>query len=107
MRKLLTTSLLLFSVLTEFALVFNRAPLEPTDYAALPLGAIRPEGWLREQLQRQANGLTGHLDEVYPQVVGENNAWLGGDGDAWERGPYWIDGLLPLSYLLDDPALKA
>ena len=107
MRKLLTISLILFSVLTASVQVFNRAPLEPTDYAALPLGAIRSEGWLREQLQRQANGLTGHLDEVYPQVVGENNAWLGGDGDAWERGPYWIDGLLPLAYLLDDPALKA
>ena len=89
------------------AQVFNRAPLERSDYAALPIGSIRPEGWLREQLQRQADGLTGHLDEVYPQVVGDDNAWIGGDGDAWERGPYWIDGLLPLAYLLDDAALKA
>ena len=72
----------------------------------LPLGSIRPEGWLKEQLQRQACGLTGHLDEVYPQVMGPSNAWLGGDGDAWERGPYWIDGLLPLAYLLNDAALK-
>ena len=72
----------------------------------LPLGSIRPEGWLREQLQRQADGLTGHLDEVYPQVMGPSNAWLGGNGDAWERGPYWIDGLLPLAYLLDDAALQ-
>ena len=107
MRKLLTAFLILFAVQSAPAQVFNRAPLEKTDYAALPLGSIRPEGWLREQLQRQATGLTGHLDEVYPQVVGENNAWLGGDGDAWERGPYWIDGLLPLAYILDDPALKA
>ena len=106
MRKLLT-AFLIFTTLALPAQVFNRAPLEPTDYAALPLGAIRPEGWLREQLQRQADGLTGHLDEVYPQVVGEDNAWIGGDGDAWERGPYWIDGLLPLAYVLDDPALKA
>ena len=89
------------------AQVFNRAPLERSDYAALPIGSIRPEGWLREQLQRQADGLTGHLDEVYPQVVGDDNAWIGGDGDAWERGPYWIDGLLPLAYLLDDAVLKA
>jgi len=89
------------------AQVFNRAPLEPTDYAALPLGSIRPEGWLRDQLQRQADGLTGHLDAVYPQVMGPDNAWLGGEGDAWERGPYWIDGLLPLAWILDDAALKA
>ena len=33
--------------------------------------------------------------------------WLGGDGDGWERGPYWIDGLLPLAYLLEDEELIA
>lgn len=87
------------------AQVYNRAPLTESSYAELPLGAIRPAGWLREQLQRQADGLTGHLDEVYPQVMGPSNAWLGGDGDAWERGPYWIDGLLPLAYILQDKAL--
>ncbi len=87
------------------AQVFNRAPLEPSLYAELPLGAIRADGWLAEQLQRQASGLTGHLDEVYPQVMGPSNAWLGGDGDAWERGPYWVDGLLPLAYLLNDKQL--
>ena len=89
------------------AQVFNRAPLQPSGYAQLPLGSISPEGWLREQLQRQADGLTGHLDEVYPEVMGPDNAWLGGDGDAWERGPYWIDGLLPLAYILQDEALIA
>ena len=87
--------------------VFNRAPLEETKYAQLPLGAIKADGWLQEQLQKQARGLTGNLDDVYPQVMGSTNAWLGGDGDAWERGPYWIDGLLPLAYLLDDNTLKA
>ncbi|MBR4736026.1 MAG: glycoside hydrolase family 127 protein, partial [Bacteroidales bacterium] len=76
------------------------------QYRQLPLGSIKAEGWLLEQLQRQATGLTGHLDEVYPEVMGPSNAWLGGDGDAWERGPYWIDGLLPLAYILDDASLK-
>ena len=103
--------MILYALITALqvavAPVFNREPLEPTSYAQLPLGAIRPEGWLKEQLQRQASSLTGHLDEVYPQVMGDNNAWLGGDGDAWERGPYWIDGLLPLAYILDNKDLKA
>ena len=81
--------------------------LTPPRFGELPLGAIRPQGWLKVQLQQQADGLTGHLDEVYPEVMGPDNAWLGGEGDAWERGPYWIDGLLPLAYILDDDALKA
>lgn len=84
----------------------NRYPLVKTQYMEMPLGSIKADGWLLEQLKRQKSGLTGHLDEVYPQVVGERNAWLGGDGDAWERGPYWIDGLLPLAYILDDRELK-
>ncbi len=87
--------------------VQNRAPLAPNAFLELPLGKIRPEGWLRDQLQRQADGLTGHLDERYERVVGPRNGWLGGDGDGWERGPYWIDGLLPLAYLLDNETLKA
>ena len=85
--------------------VFNRAPLVQTQYAELPLGAVRAEGWLLDQLERQRDGLTGHLDSLYAPVVGDNNAWLGGDGDTWERGPYWIDGLLPLAYILDDKVL--
>ncbi len=85
----------------------NRAPLKVKPYLELPLGAIKPTGWLLEQLKRQKSGLTGNLDEVYPSVVGDRNGWLGGDGDGWERGPYWIDGLLPLAYILDDEKLKA
>ena len=85
----------------------NRRPLLSTPYLLLPIGAIQPKGWLLEQLRRMRTGLTGNLGEVYSDVVGERNGWLGGDGDGWERGPYWIDGLLPLAYLLDDDSLKA
>ena len=85
----------------------SRAPLRESTYLELPLGTIKPNGWLKEQLQRMATGMTGNLDEIYPEVVGPRNGWLGGDGDGWERGPYWIDGLLPLAYILDDSELKA
>lgn len=84
--------------------VFNRAPLIENPYATLPIGAIRPEGWMKEQLQRMADGMTGHLDEWYP-TVGASNGWMGGDGDVWERGPYWLDGLVPLAYILGDDRL--
>ena len=84
----------------------NRAPLAQNAFYTLPLGAVRPTGWLRSQLQIQASGLGGHLDETWADV-GSNSAWLGGTGEAWERGPYFVDGLLPLAYLLDDARLKA
>ena len=83
----------------------NRPPLKEVPYIELPLGSIRPKGWLLEQLVRQKNGLTGHLDERYAKVVGPRNGWLGGDGDGWERGPYWLDGLVPLAYTLGDSSL--
>lgn len=83
----------------------NRHPLLQKDYIQLPLGTIRAEGWMHDQLTRMRDGMTGHLDKVYTKVMGPRNGWLGGDGDVWERGPYWIDGLLPLAYLLNDQAL--
>ncbi len=85
--------------------VKNRTPLQPGAFVMLPLGSIRPAGWLREQLMIQASGLSGHLDETWADV-GPNSGWLGGTGESWERGPYYLDGLIPLAYLLDDARLK-
>lgn len=109
MKKFILTSIavLMVSVSLEAQdYIANRAPLTESRFMELPIGAVKADGWLRQQLVLQKEGLTGHLDELYRNVVGPRNAWLGGDGDAWERGPYWIDGLLPLAYLLDDKDLK-
>ncbi len=78
----------------------------PNAFYILPLGSVRPAGWLRRQMEIQANGLGGHLDETWADV-GRNSGWLGGTGESWERGPYFLDGLIPLAYLLNDDALKA
>src|SRR6516225_6706229 len=88
------------------AVVKNRAPLQPNALYPLPLTAIKPTGWLRRQLQIQADGLSGHLDEFWPDL-GANSGWLGGTGEGWERGPIDLDGLVPLAYLLGDPQLIA
>ena len=85
----------------------NRYPLVRKPYMELPLGSIKARGWLLEMLQRQRNGASSQMDVLYPEVMGARNGWLGGDGDQWERGPYWIDGLLPLAYILDDKEMKA
>ncbi len=84
---------------------YNKAPLVPQKYVAVPLGKIKPEGWLKTQLEQMKKGSTGHLDEYYPKVKNENG-WLGGKGDGWEETPYWLDGAVPLAYLLDDKELK-
>ena len=100
-RCLSLTSLVFFLTVNSLA----SGPVTPV-FTELKLGEIKPEGWLKEALVRQRNGVSAHLDETYSEVCGPDNGWLGGKGDQWERGPYWIDGLLPLAYILDDSLLK-
>lgn len=81
------------------------ATLAPLMNEPLPLGAIKPSGWLRRQLEIQAGGLGGHLDEFWPDV--KDSSWIGGKAEGWERGPYWLDGFIPLAVHLDNPHFKA
>lgn len=78
---------------------------QENSFQPFPLKAVKPAGWLLQQLQIMANGSTGHLDEVYDNMKNDNG-WLGGKGDSWEETPYWLDGAVPLAYLLNDAALQ-
>ena len=66
---------------------------------------LKPKGWLRRQLEIQAEGLSGNLDKMWPDV--RDSAWIGGKREGWERVPYWLDGFIPLAYLLENEDMIA
>ncbi|MBR6058158.1 MAG: glycoside hydrolase family 127 protein [Victivallales bacterium] len=86
------------------------------DYAklkSLPLGAIKAEGWLREQLERSRDGMGGHLGDLEPQMVWDpyttkktDDKW-GGVKTGWGAeisGNYWF-GFITLAFTLGDEGL--
>lgn len=81
--------------------------LAPFKFEHYPLGSIRPEGWLRDQIQLSADGLGGHLFDFYRYVA--RSTWLGGDeeySELNEAAPYWFNYIVPLAWTLDDERLK-
>lgn len=90
--------------------VSNRQPLQPSALIPLPLGSVQPKGWLQVQLQRQRDGLTGHLGEISSWLQKEDNAWLSKNGKGkfgWEEVPYWLRGYIDLTYIMNDPKMIA
>jgi hypothetical protein len=41
----------------------------PEKLTALPLGSVRPLGWLKQQLAENLDHFTGHLDELVPDLI--------------------------------------
>lgn len=100
-------------------LIFFNEKHEPIEqeFSKLKLGEIRPEGWLKDQMERDVkNGLVRYLDSLVPKhmndkLFGENRRDTLPESDLiwhvdklWWRGEqqgYWWDGLLRNSYLVD------
>ncbi len=87
----------------------NRPPLVPSPLVKFPVGAVKPDGWLRRQLELEADGFSGRLGELSGFLKPEGNAWLSptgeGDRSTWEELPYWLKGFGNLGYLLEDPRI--
>ena len=83
----------------------NRAPLAPNPLIKLPIGAIRPEGWLRRQLVLETGGFSGKLEEISQFCKFDGSGWTSPTGQGrygWEEVPYWLRGYVDLGYVLGD-----
>lgn len=104
------------------------------EFIQVPLTEIRPEGWLEEIMELQANGLTGNIEAAgYPFNTGmwttriqldestqkerdgsfERDGAVGAEEDKgvfwwpYEQTGYYIDGALKCGYLSGDDELVA
>ena len=88
----------------------NRPPLLSSPFIRLPTGTVKPQGWVRKQLELEAEGYIGHMGEVSGFLNKTDNAWLKADGKGgcfWEEVPYWLRGYASMAFLLEDPKLIA
>jgi hypothetical protein len=79
-------------------------------FSSLPLGQVKAESWLKNQLLLQAEQVTKQFEKLSPDCKSEGDnrsGWLGGTGENWERGTYYTRGLIASAYVLDDPDMKA
>ncbi|PYI32525.1 hypothetical protein BP00DRAFT_445559 [Aspergillus indologenus CBS 114.80] len=82
--------------------------MEPFLFDTFSPGAIKPTGWLQDQIQLSADGLGGNLMEFYRYV--QRSTWLGGEyeySELHESSPYWFNYIVPLAWSLDDDTLKS
>ena len=73
--------------------------LLPLKFKNFKLGSIAPAGWLQKQLVLMTNGQAGHLELFWDDI--QDSVWVGGEHDhsgaGHERGPYWVNGVVPLA----------
>lgn len=81
----------------------------------LPLGAVKAEGFLKDQLLKAKDGMTGHLKDLEPEMIALPyinktyvKAWGPGDQSGWGAeisGNYWT-GYIQSAFVLDDEEMK-
>ncbi|ESK92519.1 hypothetical protein Moror_4441 [Moniliophthora roreri MCA 2997] len=84
-----------------------KAKLAPKAFLTLPLGTVRPAGWLYDQLQVQTDGVAGHMHEFYDLV--SNTDWVGGTSYysyLEEAGSYWFNAMVPNGILMNHTVIN-
>jgi DUF1680 family protein len=106
---------------------FSKIKTLPEKYQTLPLGELKPRGWLLQQIEENLAGFTGHLDSLAPDLILEDDIFgknrlsrkvkskdvgaLGEAGDwqaqlLWwnsETQGNWWDGYIRSAVLTGDP----
>ncbi|KAF9444894.1 hypothetical protein P691DRAFT_735811 [Macrolepiota fuliginosa MF-IS2] len=88
-------------------LVEGQTGLAPKKFLTIPLGQVKPAGWLMDQLVVQTNGLAGHEHEFYNYV--SNTDWVGGTSaysNLEEAGSYWFNAMVPNSFLVNNTVIQ-
>ncbi|GAB3406323.1 hypothetical protein GCM10027569_16680 [Flindersiella endophytica] len=82
--------------------VENRAPLKPAAFLRVPVGSVRPQGWLAKQLAYELDGLCGRYPEVSHFLQYDGNGWIHPGLGGWEEVTYWLRGYVDLGYVTGD-----
>jgi uncharacterized protein len=136
MKNILTAAILLFILLgcakdnasQNGSSPYNKVAAIEEEFKVLPISEIKPQGWLRKQIQENLDGFTGNLDRLVPDLIVEDDIYgedrlttkvkskdvgaLGEPGDwqvqfLWwnsETQSNWRDGYIRSAILVNDEA---
>ncbi len=84
---------------------FSRVPLVQTRLAALPVGAISAQGFLRERLVSLRAQLLSRCAALRPEAA-QRSAWFGGDLPGGRQAADLLDAMFLFSAQLSDQELR-
>lgn len=77
MPKIIFTTLsLLFCVAVLAQGPYEKIKPVPEKLKVLPLGAVKPAGWIRDQIRHNLDGFTGNLDKLAPDLIIEDDIYV-------------------------------